>query len=283
MDKGKLLIEALPYIKKFKGKTFVIKYGGSIFQDDELRKSFIKDVCLLNLVGIKVVLVHGGGKDIDICLSQIGKEKKFLNGYRVTDKESMEVVEMVLSGKINKHLSSMINIEGIKSIGISGRDNGLLRAETVNMNYGFVGKITSVKGEIITDMLDKGYLPVISPVGEDDFGNALNINGDTAAGEIAGALKAEKFILITDVDGLYGNYKYKESLISYIECNELEKMIEEKKLSGGMIPKIEACVSSLKSGVKSVHIVNGNIFHSVLLEVFLENGFGTMIWRDENE
>jgi acetylglutamate kinase len=283
MDKGKLLIESLPYIKKFKGKTFVVKFGGSMFQNEILKDMFIKDVALLSLVGINVVLVHGGGKDINYYLKKMNMEEKFIDGYRVTDDPSMDIVEMVLSGKVNKDICSRIVNEGIKAIGISGRDNGLIIGDRMNGPYGNVGEIKLVNTKIIEDLLDMDYIPVVSPVAEDESGNALNINGDTAASNIASALNAEKLILVTDVDGLYKDYKDKDSLISYIDSELLRKLVDEEKLSGAIKPKAMSAVDAVEDGVKSVHIINGNEPHSIILEVFLENGFGTMVGRNENE
>lgn len=283
MDKGKLLIESLPYIKKFKGKTFVVKFGGSMFQNEILKDMFIKDVALLSLVGINVVLVHGGGKDINFYLKKMNMEEKFIDGYRVTDDPSMDIVEMVLSGKVNKDICSRIVNEGIKAIGISGRDNGLIIGDRMNGPYGNVGEIKIVNTKVIEDLLDMDYIPVVSPVAEDKSGNALNINGDTAASNIASALNAEKLILVTDVDGLYEDYKDKDSLISYIDSKLLRKLVDEEKLSGAIKPKAMSAVDAVEDGVKSVHIINGNEAHSIILEVFLENGFGTMVGRNENE
>lgn len=283
MDKGKLLIESLPYIKKFKGKTFVVKFGGSMFQNEILKDMFIKDVALLSLVGINVVLVHGGGKDINYYLKKMNMEEKFIDGYRVTDDPSMDIVEMVLSGKVNKDICSRIVNEGIKAIGISGRDNGLIIGDRMNGPYGNVGEIKIVNTKVIEDLLDMDYIPVVSPVAEDESGNALNINGDTAASNIASALNAEKLILVTDVDGLYKDYKDKDSLISYIDSKLLRKLVDEEKLSGAIKPKAMSAVEAVEDGVKNVHIINGNEAHSIILEVFLENGFGTMVGRNENE
>ncbi|MCT4634435.1 MAG: acetylglutamate kinase [Firmicutes bacterium] len=283
MDKGKLLIESLPYIKKFKGKTFVVKFGGSMFQNEILKDLFIKDVALLSLVGINVVLVHGGGKDINYYLKKMNMEEKFIDGYRVTDDPSMDIVEMVLSGKVNKDICSRIVNEGIKAIGISGRDNGLIIGDRMNGPYGNVGEIKIVNTKVIEDLLDMDYIPVVSPVAEDESGNALNINGDTAASNIASALNAEKLILVTDVDGLYKDYKDKDSLISYIDSKLLKKLVDEEKLSGAIKPKAMSAVEAVEDGVKNVHIINGNEAHSIILEVFLENGFGTMVGRNENE
>jgi acetylglutamate kinase len=283
MDKGKLLIESLPYIKKFKGKTFVVKFGGSMFQNEILKDMFIKDVALLSLVGINVVLVHGGGKDINYYLKKMNMEEKFIDGYRVTDDPSMDIVEMVLSGKVNKDICSRIVNEGIKAIGISGRDNGLIIGDRMNGPYGNVGEIKIVNTKVIEDLLDMDYIPVVSPVAEDESGNALNINGDTAASNIASALNAEKLILVTDVDGLYRDYKDKDSLISYIDSKLLRKLVDEEKLSSAIKPKAMSAVEAVEDGVKNVHIINGNEAHSIILEVFLENGFGTMVGRNENE
>jgi acetylglutamate kinase len=283
MDNGKLLIESLPYIKKFKGKTFVVKFGGSMFQNEILKDLFIKDVALLSLVGINVVLVHGGGKDINYYLKKMNMEEKFIDGYRVTDDPSMDIVEMVLSGKVNKDICSRIVNEGIKAIGISGRDNGLIIGDRMNGPYGNVGEIKIVNTKVIEDLLDMDYIPVVSPVAEDESGNALNINGDTAASNIASALNAEKLILVTDVDGLYKDYKDKDSLISYIDSKLLKKLVDEEKLSGAIKPKAMSAVEAVEDGVKNVHIINGNEAHSIILEVFLENGFGTMVGRNENE
>lgn len=273
IDKARILIEALPYIHEFKGKIFVIKYGGSAMKDPVLRKNVIMDICLLASVGILPVIVHGGGNDITKLLDEVGQETTFLNGIRLTNDQNIDYVEMMLSGKINKQIVADINFSHGHAVGISGRDGGLVKAELLDANNSAmdrVGKICGIEATLVETLLDAGYIPVISPIGTDSSGQALNINADEVAGEIANALCAEKLIYLTDVDGVFENDK----LISQINAKEAEKLIEKGVISGGMIPKVAYCI---KSTVDNVHILNGTLEHSILLEIFTQEGIGTKV------
>ncbi|MDD3223455.1 MAG: acetylglutamate kinase [Clostridium sp.] len=281
IERANVLSKALPYIQEYNGKTIVIKYGGNAMIDDDLKNNVIRDIVLLTCVGIKVVVVHGGGPDISGFLKKIGKESKFVNGLRVTDEETMEVVQMVLAGKVNKELVSLINKNGGEAVGICGLDANLLTADKVKCNgedIGYVGNVKSVNDEIIKHCLDGGYIPVISTIalGEED-GKPYNVNADLAAAEISVKLKAEKFILITDVPGLLRDPKDENTLISEISSKEIPKLIDDKVIKGGMIPKINCCIGAVKGGVHKTHIIDGRVMHSLLLEIFSNEGVGTMI------
>ncbi|TCO71061.1 acetylglutamate kinase [Marinisporobacter balticus] len=286
MDHQKIaiLIEALPYIKKFRGKTFVIKYGGSIMKNMDAKKALIEDVVLLKLVGIHVVIVHGGGPNISNWLNKLDIETTFVKGLRVTDESVMEVVEMVLSGKVNKGITSDLCKHGIDAVGISGRDNQLIAAkkkyiyeEKEKIDIGYVGEVVSVNTKLLDDLLQNGYLPVISPIGCDQEGNIYNINADYVASAISAVLNAEKLILLTDVEGLYRDIKDTSSFISSIEVEEIKKCIKEEVILGGMIPKMECCIEAIERGTKNVHLIDGRKEHSLLLEIFTNEGMGTMI------
>ncbi|MCL4322734.1 MAG: acetylglutamate kinase [Deltaproteobacteria bacterium] len=276
IKKAGVLLEALPYIQQFASKTFVIKFGGSIASDNDLKEGFIKDIILLKLVGINIIIVHGGGKDIDNLLKKLGMKINFHDGYRLTDESTMEVVEMVLSGKINKELVALINKFGGKACGLSGKDGNLIVAEKIKMgkiDLGNVGAVKRVNKEILLT-LDASFIPVIAPVSMDEAGNTLNINADLAAGAIAAELAAEKLIILSDQDGLLDS---KNELISSAKENEIKKMIKDGVIYGGMIPKANSCISALNLGVKNVHIINGSIPHAVLIEIFTKKGIGTQI------
>lgn len=279
-----VLKEALPYVKKFMGKTFVIKYGGSILDNKEAQEIFIEDVAFLRQVGINVVIVHGGGPHISKLLGKLGIETKFVNGLRVTDEKVIEVVEMVLSGHINKSITATLCKNGINAVGISGRDNNLIEAEKKyledgdeKIDIGYVGKVVSVNAKLLNDLIDNEYVPVISPVGCDKEGNAYNINADYTASAISSALNAEKLILLTDVPGIYMDINDPNSLISSITIDEIKKYINDGIIKGGMIPKMECCIEAIENGTKSVHIIDGKNEHSLLLEIFTNRGIGTMI------
>lgn len=282
LDKADILIQALPYIQRFNGKTIVVKYGGNAMINEELKNAVIRDIVLLNCVGIKIVMVHGGGPEINSVLNKIGKESKFINGLRVTDEETMDVVEMVLAGKVNKDLVALIGKNGGQAIGLCGVDAGLMKVKKHvgkdGVDLGYVGDITSINETVIQNCLNGGYIPVISTVavGEDD-GRVYNINADSAAAELSVKLNAEKLILLTDVPGLLRDRNDESSLISEVKFEEIPKLIEDKIISGGMIPKIECCTNALKGGVKSTHIIDGRILHSILLEIFSQDGVGTML------
>lgn len=281
IEKANILVEALPYIKNFRGKTFVIKYGGNAMVNEKLKHMVMKDVVLLKLVGINPVVVHGGGPEINDMLKKLNKKPMFVNGLRVTDRETMEVVEMVLTGKVNKEIVSFINSYGGKAIGLSGKDGGLITAEKdlSNGDIGFVGYVKSVNTEIIDLLVKQDYIPVIAPVAIGEDGETYNINADTVAGEIAGSLGAEKLIMLTDVEGIYKNYADKNSLISSLDIETALRYIDDRTIDGGMIPKVLCCINAIKKGVKTTHIIDGRMPHSILLEIFTDEGIGTMVVR----
>lgn len=281
IEKANILVEALPYIKNFRGKTFVIKYGGNAMVNEKLKQMVMKDIVLLKLVGINPVVVHGGGPEINDMLKKLNKKPQFVNGLRVTDRETMEVVEMVLTGKVNKEIVSFINSYGGKAIGLSGKDGGLITAEKdlTNGDIGFVGYVKAVNTEIIDLLVKQGYIPVIAPVAIGEDGETYNINADTVAGEIAGSLGAEKLIMLTDVEGIYKNYADKNSLISSLDIETALRYIDDRIIDGGMIPKVLCCINAIKKGVKTTHIIDGRMPHSILLEIFTDEGIGTMVVR----
>ncbi len=285
LEKAEVLVEALPYIRRFSGKIIVVKYGGSAMIDEELKTSVIEDVVLLKLVGFKPVIVHGGGKEISRWVDKAGMETKFVNGLRVTDSETMELAEMVL-GKVNKDLVSKVQALGINAAGISGMDGGLLKVEKKcpdGKDIGFVGDIKDVNTKIIMDLLENDFLPIIYPIGIDDKGMAYNINADEAAGAIAASLKAEKLAYLSDVEGVRENPYDAGSVISELYIDEAYDLIEKGIISGGMLPKIENCIDALRSGVSRIHIMDGRIPHSLLLEIFTNKGIGTAILHESEE
>ena len=276
IKKAKVLLEDLPYIQKFTSKTFVIKFGGSIASDRGLKESFIKDIILLKLIGINIIIVHGGGKEIDGLLKKLNIGINFHEGQRLTDENTMEVVEMVLSGKINKDLVALINKFGGRACGLSGKDGNLIAArklKTEKVDLGFVGEVRHVDKKILLT-LDPSFIPVIAPVSMDDEGRTLNINADLVASAVAAELEAEKLIILSDQDGLLNA---DNELISSVKAGDIKNMIKEGVIYGGMIPKANSCVDAVKQGVKKVHIINGSIPHAVLLEIFTKNGIGTQI------
>ena len=277
---ARVLIEALPYIQKFCNKTVVIKYGGNAMINETLKKAVMKDIVLLSLVGIKVVLVHGGGPEISNMLDIMGKESKFIDGLRYTDKETAEVAAMVLAGKVNKSLVSLIQQHSGKAIGICGLDGGMLQVEKMQgeVDLGYVGDITKVDVSPITMALKNGFVPVVATLGADKDGQTYNINADTAAAAIAGALKAEKFISMTDIRGLLMERDDEDSLIARIAIDEVPKLIEEGIITDGMIPKIQSCVDGIKSGIREAVIIDGRIEHSILIELFSDEGIGTLLY-----
>ncbi|MBR3601665.1 MAG: acetylglutamate kinase [Lachnospiraceae bacterium] len=284
LRKAEVLIEALPYIQKFNRKIIVVKYGGSAMSNEELQRNVIKDVTLLKLVGFKPIIVHGGGKEISRWVGKVGKEAQFVNGLRVTDDETMEIAEMVL-GRVNKRLVTMVEELGVKAIGLSGKDGQMLQVEkkySEGQDIGYVGNITSVNPKVLFDLLEKGYLPIISPIGLDDNFATYNINADDAACAIAKAVGADKLVFLTDIEGLYKDINDKESFISRITAAEADKLIEEGFIGGGMLPKLNNCTSAVKNGVNRVHILDGRIPHCLLLEIFTNEGVGTAIVRDED-
>lgn len=287
-EKAAVLVEALPFIKKFYGKRVVIKYGGSSMINEELKNAAAQDIVLMKYVGIKPVIVHGGGPDITGMLTRVGKKSSFVNGLRITDEETMEIAQMVLVGKINKEIVTLINKHGAKAVGICGKDADFLKAEkqlvevkdsagTIKKDIGLVGRVKEIDTEIISVLTDKGFIPVIAPVGAGPGGQSYNINADYAAGAIAWALKADKFILMTDVEGVIDSRNGERRLITHINREEAERLIEEKVITGGMVPKVNCCLEALEKGVDRIHIISGAVLHSLLLEIFTESGIGTMI------
>lgn len=280
IEKAEVLIEALPYIKKFYNKIVVIKYGGSALINPDIKKTIVKDIALMKLVGMKPVIVHGGGPDINSFLKKLDIKSEFVNGLRVTDNETMEVVEMVLCGKLNKSIVTDIELQGVKAVGISGKDGGILKAEKIldsDVDYGFVGNVKSVDVSLINSLIDNDFIPVIAPIGKDDFGNTYNINADYVAVSIAGALKSEKLVFLTDVQGIMKDVNNPNSIISFINVDDIENLINNGVISGGMIPKIQCCMKGVFLGVNNVHILDGRVEHSLLLEIFTKKGIGTMI------
>ena len=285
LKKAEVLIEALPYIQKFNRKVIVVKYGGSAMSNEELQRNVIKDVTLLKLVGFKPIIVHGGGKEISRWVGKVGKEAQFVNGLRVTDDETMEIAEMVL-GRVNKRLVTMVEELGVKAVGLSGKDGQMLQVEkkySDGKDIGYVGNITSVNPKILFDLLEKGYLPIISPIGLDEEFATYNINADDAACAIAKAIGADKLVFLTDIEGLYKDINDKNSFISRITASEADSLIEDGFIGGGMLPKLNNCTSAVKEGVNRVHILDGRIPHCLLLEIFTNEGVGTAIVKDEDK
>ena len=283
LEKAEVLIEALPYIQRFNRKIIVVKYGGSAMVDEQLKKSVIQDVVLLKLVGFKPIIVHGGGKEISRWVGKVGKEPQFINGLRVTDEETMEIAEMVL-GKVNKELVSMVESLGVKAVGISGKDGGLLTVEKKYSNgqdIGYVGNVTGVNAKILFDLLDKDFLPIVCPIGMDENFLTYNINADDAACAIAKEMKAEKLAFLTDIEGVHKDPKDPESLISKLFVKEAKELIDNGNVGGGMIPKLQNCIDAIEQGVSRVHILDGRIKHCLLLEIFTNKGIGTAILRKE--
>lgn len=271
-----MLIHALPYIRKYTDKIIVVKYGGNAMINEELKDAVMGDIVLLSLIGIKVVLVHGGGPEITNMLERVGKETKFVDGLRVTDSETVEIAQMVLAGKINKNLVQHLQLKGGKAIGLCGIDGNMIEAQCMNEKLGFVGDITSINVDPITDVLEKGYIPVISTIGCDAEGNVYNINADTAASKIAGILKAESLISMTDVAGILYDKDDPDSLISKVLVSEAPQLMAQGVISGGMIPKVECCIEAIRRGVKKVFIIDGRIPHAILIETLTDEGIGTM-------
>ena len=278
-DRARILVHALPYIQKYTGKVVVVKYGGNAMIDEKLKNSVMRDIILLSLIGVKVVLVHGGGPEITDMLAKIGKTTEFVNGLRVTDKETVEVAQMVLSGKINKSLVNLIQNMGGKALGLSGVDGHMISAVAKDEKLGFVGNITSVDVQPILDVIEKGYIPVVSTIGCDNTGNIYNINADTAAARIAGELGAEALISMTDICGVLRDKDDPETLIPWITVEEAPELIAQGIISGGMIPKVECCVNAINWGVRRVFIIDGRVSHSILIEMLTNEGIGTCFLR----
>ncbi|WP_027396317.1 acetylglutamate kinase [Anaerovibrio lipolyticus] len=287
--KAGTLIEALPYIQEFYGKTIVIKYGGNAMINEELKQKVMEDVSLLKYVGMRPVIVHGGGPDITQFLKKVGKQSAFVSGLRVTDEETVEIAEMVLDGKVNSDIVNMLNCRGVKAVGLSGKDAGLIKAskklatvydeagKQANVDIGYVGQVAAIDTSILDTLLDNGYIPVIAPIGVGDDGESYNINADYVAAEIAGALKAEKLLLLTDTEGVYKDFEDKDTFISTLTVAEAKDYIKAGIISGGMIPKIEACLKSIESGTNKVHIIDGRQPHSIILELLTSSGIGTQV------
>lgn len=287
--KAGTLVEALPYIQEFYGKTIVIKYGGNAMINEELKHKVMEDVSLLKYVGMRPVIVHGGGPDITQFLKKVGKQSDFVSGLRVTDEETVEIAEMVLDGKVNSDIVNMLNCRGVKAVGLSGKDAGLIKAskklatvydeagKQANVDIGYVGQVAAIDTSILDTLLDNGYIPVIAPIGVGDDGESYNINADYVAAEIAGALKAEKLLLLTDTEGVYKDFEDKDTFISTLTVAEAKDYIKTGIISGGMIPKIEACLKSIESGTNKVHIIDGRQPHSIILELLTSSGIGTQV------
>ena len=278
-ERAEVLTAALPYIKKYSGKIVVIKYGGNAMINEQLKQQVMEDIALLWLIGVKVVLVHGGGPEISDTMKRLGKEAVFVDGLRVTDRETVDIVQMVLAGKINKTLVNLIQMKGGHAVGLSGIDGGIIEAKMKNEALGYVGEITKIRTQPITDLLEKNYIPVISTVASDRQGNTYNINGDTAAAYIAGALGAERLIMMTDIAGILKDKEDPSTLIPVVTVAEAKKLQEEGIVSGGMIPKVECCIEALEHGVKHVVIMDGRIPHSILMELLTDEGAGTMVMK----
>ena len=279
-DRAEVLTAALPYIRRYNGKVVVIKYGGNAMINAELKEQVMEDIVLLHLVGVKVVLVHGGGPEISELMDRLGKKPTFVDGLRVTDRETVDIVQMVLAGKVNKSLVSLLGRKGGNAIGLSGIDGKLIEAEIKDERLGYVGNVTKVNIEPVMDLLEKGYIPVISTVGCDEEGNIYNINGDTAAAYIAGALQAERLFMMTDIAGILRDRNDPSTLIADITISEAEELKEQGVITGGMIPKVECCVCAIECGVENVVIMDGRIPHSILMEILTDEGAGTMVMKE---
>lgn len=279
-QRAQVLVEALPHIQKYNGKIVVVKYGGNAMINEELKHDVMRDMVLLNLIGVKVVLVHGGGPEISAMLKRVGKESQFVDGLRVTDEETSEIVQMILAGKINKSLVAKLDNLGGRAMGICGMDGGLIKARMIDERLGYVGEIVSVNPQPIHDLLEKGYIPVVSTIGCDETGHVYNINADTAAAAIAASLKAESLISMTDTPGLLMDAKNPDSLIHRIDLKGAEKLKEDGVISGGMIPKIDCCTQAIREGVRKVFIIDGRIPHALLMETLTDEGLGTMFKKE---
>ena len=280
IQRAEILVQALPYIRKYYGKIIVVKYGGNAMVSDTLRQQVMEDIVLLHLVGVRVVLVHGGGPEISQTMERMGKKPQFVDGLRVTDKETVDIVQMVLAGKVNKTLVKLLEMTGGKAMGISGMDGGLIQAGIKDPKLGYVGEVTAVDPQPILDLLEKDYIPVVSTIGCDREGNTYNINGDTAAGFIAGALGAERLIMMTDIAGVLMDRDDPKSLIPDISVSRAKELFESGVISGGMIPKVQCCLDAIEKGVKRVIIMNGTVPHSILTELLTNEGAGTMVHGD---
>lgn len=287
-EQAEILVDALPYIREFYGKTIVVKYGGNAMINDNLKEKVMKDIALMKYVGIKPVIVHGGGPEITGFLKKVGKESSFVSGLRVTDEETVEIAEMVLDGKINSEIVNRLNQLGVRAVGLSGKDAGLMEAqkklatvyegdEKKRVDIGYVGQIVKVDTTILEDLIERDYIPVVAPIGVGENGESYNINADDAAAELAGALKAEKLLLLTDIEGVYKDYNDKSTFLSSIKAEEAKAYIKDGIISGGMIPKVTSCLRALEKGAKKTHIIDGRQDHSIILEIFTSKGIGTQV------
>ena len=280
LERAEVLTQALPYIKKYSGKIVVVKYGGNAMINEDLKQQVMEDIALLWLIGVKVVLIHGGGPEISDTMKKFGKKSEFVNGLRVTDKETVDIVQMVLAGKVNKTLVNLLQMKGGHAVGLSGIDGGILEATMKDEALGYVGEITKIRTRPITDLLEKNYIPVISTIASDRQGNTFNINGDTAAASIAGALGAERLIMMTDIAGILRDKDDPSTLIPAITVSDAKQLFEEGVISGGMIPKVDCCIEAIEKGVKHVVIMDGRVPHSILMELLTDEGAGTMVVGD---
>ena len=280
-DRAAVLAQSLPYIRRYNGKIIVVKYGGNAMINEEIKQQVMEDIVLLHLIGVKIVLVHGGGPEINDLMQRLGMQPKFVDGLRVTDKETVDVVQMVLAGKVNKTLVNLLEMQGGKAMGISGMDGRLIEAEPKNEKLGFVGNITKVNIAPVTDLLEKGYIPVVSTVGCDDKGNTYNINGDTAAAYIASALGAERLIMMTDIAGILADKNDPGTLIPELTVKEARRLFDEGVISGGMIPKVNCCIDAIEHGVDTVIVMDGCVPHSILMELLTNEGAGTMVKKGD--
>ncbi|MBQ2086722.1 MAG: acetylglutamate kinase [Selenomonas sp.] len=289
-ERAEVLTQALPYIREYNNKIVVIKYGGNAMINDDLKEKVMQDIALMKYVGIRPVIIHGGGPDITGFLKKVGKESDFVAGLRVTDEETIEIAEMVLDGKVNSEIVNLLNRRGVRAVGLSGKDAGLIKArkklatvyegeDTKKVDIGYVGEVEQVDTGILEDLLDQGYVPVIAPIGVGDGGESYNINADYVAAEIAGALQAEKLLLLTDIEGIYKDFNDKSSFISTLHLPEAKEYIKEGIIAGGMIPKVEACLTALEQGAGKTHIIDGRLAHSIILEIFTSRGIGTQVVR----
>ena len=280
MQRAEVLVQALPHIKRYNGKIVVIKYGGNAMIDENLKMQVMEDIALLWLIGVKVVLVHGGGPEISETMKKLGKKAEFVNGLRVTDKETVDIVQMVLAGKVNKTLVSLLQMKGGHAVGLSGIDGGIIEAKMKDEALGYVGRITKIRTQPITDLLEKNYIPVISTVASDRQGNTYNINGDTAAAFIAGALHAERLIMMTDINGVLMDKDDPNTLIREMTVSQARKLYDKGVISGGMIPKVDCCIEAIEEGVSNVVIMDGRVPHAILMELLTDEGAGTMVTGD---
>ncbi|MCH5162907.1 MAG: acetylglutamate kinase [Clostridiales bacterium] len=279
IERANIICEALPYIQKYRGKTLVIKYGGNAMNDEAITTTILQDIAALKIVGVNPILVHGGGPEINKMLSRLGIKPQFKNGLRVTDEATMEIAQMILCGKINKNIVGELNSLGVKAIGLCGKDSQLIKAESYDGELGYVGKITEINSKLLEILAEDEFVPVIASIATDDAGNSYNVNADVAAAAIGAAMHAEKLLFLSDIDGIMSNKDDKETLIDRISVAELRRMIDSGAVSGGMVPKANSCIDAIERGINSVFVLNGTLPHSILLELFTDDGVGTMIER----